>query len=204
MPPYQWCISAVPWLRRLVTRLSQRRPGFATGSIHVGFVVDKVAMGQVFLRVLCFFFKISQSINQSINQSISQSMVYKHPSLSAVNWFQKKQSTKWNSINGVTQKGKRSGTKISNMILHYHGFRQERYSETALSEAHYSGDTCIYLYHCLLFLSHCVVSVEINYVWVIIRWVCINMKLLFMWYTLSASCCAGHYIWCFDMKLCMW
>jgi hypothetical protein len=41
------------------------------------------------------------------------------------------------------QKGKRSETKISNIILHYRGFRQERYSETALSEAHYSGG---YLY----------------------------------------------------------
>jgi hypothetical protein len=28
--------------------------GFAPGSIHVGFVVDKVALGQVFLRVLRF------------------------------------------------------------------------------------------------------------------------------------------------------
>jgi hypothetical protein len=33
---------------------SPRRPGFAPGSIHVGFVVDKVAVGQVFLRVLRF------------------------------------------------------------------------------------------------------------------------------------------------------
>jgi glycosidase len=36
---------AVPWLRRLVAGLSPRRTGFATGSIHVGFVVDKVALG---------------------------------------------------------------------------------------------------------------------------------------------------------------
>jgi hypothetical protein len=45
---------AVPWLRSLVTGLSPRRPGFAPGSIHVGFVVDNVALGQVFLRVLRF------------------------------------------------------------------------------------------------------------------------------------------------------
>jgi len=45
---------AVPWLRRLVAGLSPRRPGFAPGSVHVGFVVDKVALGQVFLRVLRF------------------------------------------------------------------------------------------------------------------------------------------------------
>jgi hypothetical protein len=44
----------------------------------------------------------------------------------------------------VTQKGKRSETKISNIILYYCGFRQERYSETALSEARYSGG---YLYN---------------------------------------------------------
>jgi hypothetical protein len=49
------CIGAVSWLRSLVTGLSPRRPGFTPGSIHVGFVVDKVALGQVFLRVLRFF-----------------------------------------------------------------------------------------------------------------------------------------------------
>jgi hypothetical protein len=36
---------AVPWL---VADLSTRRPGFDAGSFHVGFVVDKVALGQVF------------------------------------------------------------------------------------------------------------------------------------------------------------
>jgi hypothetical protein len=35
--------------------LPPRRPGFDPGSVHVGFVVDKVALGQVFLRVLRFF-----------------------------------------------------------------------------------------------------------------------------------------------------
>jgi hypothetical protein len=34
--------------------LSPRRPGFDPGSVHVGFVVDKVALGQVFPRVLRF------------------------------------------------------------------------------------------------------------------------------------------------------
>jgi hypothetical protein len=38
------------WLRSLVAGLSLRMPG----SMHVGFVVDKVALGQVFLRVLRF------------------------------------------------------------------------------------------------------------------------------------------------------
>jgi hypothetical protein len=45
---------AVPWLRSLAAGLSPRRPGFAPGWIHVGFVVDKVALGQVFLQVLRF------------------------------------------------------------------------------------------------------------------------------------------------------
>jgi hypothetical protein len=45
---------AVPWLRSLVAGLSPRRPGFAPGSIHVGLVVEKVSLGQAFLRVLRF------------------------------------------------------------------------------------------------------------------------------------------------------
>jgi hypothetical protein len=36
------------WLRALVAGLSPRRPGFDLGPVHVGFVVDKVALGQVF------------------------------------------------------------------------------------------------------------------------------------------------------------
>jgi pantoate kinase len=38
-----YVLMAVPWLRLLV---SPRRPGFDSGSVHVGFVVDKVALGQ--------------------------------------------------------------------------------------------------------------------------------------------------------------
>jgi hypothetical protein len=45
---------AVPWLRRLVASLSSRRLGFEPGSVHVGFVVDKAALGQVFPRLLRF------------------------------------------------------------------------------------------------------------------------------------------------------
>jgi hypothetical protein len=47
-------VKAVPWLKRLVAGLSPRRPGFDPGSVHVGFVVDKVALGQVFPGVLLF------------------------------------------------------------------------------------------------------------------------------------------------------
>jgi hypothetical protein len=49
----------VPWLRRLVAGLPLRRPGFDPGSVHVGFVVSKVALGQVFLRVVGFPLSIS-------------------------------------------------------------------------------------------------------------------------------------------------
>jgi hypothetical protein len=38
--------------KRLVAGLSLRRPVFAPWSVHVGFAVDKVALGQVFLLVL--------------------------------------------------------------------------------------------------------------------------------------------------------
>jgi hypothetical protein len=42
---------AVPWLSY---GLSQRRPGFEPRPIHVGFVIDTVALRQVFLRALLF------------------------------------------------------------------------------------------------------------------------------------------------------
>jgi hypothetical protein len=38
----------------LVAGFSLQSPGFASRAAHVGFVVDKVALGQVFLRVLRF------------------------------------------------------------------------------------------------------------------------------------------------------
>jgi hypothetical protein len=34
--------------------LSERMPGFSPASVHLGTVVDKVALGQVFLRVFRF------------------------------------------------------------------------------------------------------------------------------------------------------
>ena len=49
-------LMAVPWLRLLVAGLPPRRPGFDPGPVHVGFVVDKVALGQVLPRVLRFSF----------------------------------------------------------------------------------------------------------------------------------------------------
>jgi hypothetical protein len=44
---------AVPWLRRLDSGLSQQGPGFTPGSVRVKFV-DKVVLGQIYLRVLRF------------------------------------------------------------------------------------------------------------------------------------------------------
>jgi hypothetical protein len=42
---------AVPWLKEFVTDLLPQRPGFDPRLVHVGFVVDEVALGQVFLKV---------------------------------------------------------------------------------------------------------------------------------------------------------
>jgi hypothetical protein len=44
----------VPELRRLVAGFSPQRPGFEPRSGHVGFVVDKVALGQVFSEYFGF------------------------------------------------------------------------------------------------------------------------------------------------------
>jgi hypothetical protein len=48
-------IEAVPWFRQLVTGLSPWRPGFTPGSVHVGLMVDKVALGQVFSEIHNWF-----------------------------------------------------------------------------------------------------------------------------------------------------
>jgi hypothetical protein len=49
----------VPWLRRLAAGLPPRRPGFDPGSVNVEFVVDKVALGQVFTEYFGFPLSIS-------------------------------------------------------------------------------------------------------------------------------------------------
>jgi hypothetical protein len=48
-------LRAVPWLRRLAAGFPPRRPEFNPGSARVGFVVEKVALGQVFSCVLRFY-----------------------------------------------------------------------------------------------------------------------------------------------------
>jgi hypothetical protein len=45
---------AVPQLRRLVAGFLSRRHGFEPRSGHVGFIVDKVALGQVFSEYFGF------------------------------------------------------------------------------------------------------------------------------------------------------
>jgi hypothetical protein len=52
-----------------VVSLSPRGPRFAPGSIHVKFVVDKVALGQVFLRVLRFAPSIGYIIPPSLSKT---------------------------------------------------------------------------------------------------------------------------------------
>jgi hypothetical protein len=43
-------LMTMPWLRQIVASLSPRR----LRSVHVGFVVDRVALGQVFSKFLSF------------------------------------------------------------------------------------------------------------------------------------------------------
>jgi hypothetical protein len=47
-----YVVKAMPWLRLLLAGLSPQRPGFAPKTVHARFAVDKVALGQVSLRVL--------------------------------------------------------------------------------------------------------------------------------------------------------
>lgn len=46
--------AVVLWVRWLVADLSSRRSGFDPRPFHVGFMVDKVLLGSLFLRVLWF------------------------------------------------------------------------------------------------------------------------------------------------------
>jgi hypothetical protein len=53
---------AVPWLRQLVTGLSLQTPRLTLVSLHVGFVVGKVALGQLFLRSLQFHHQYDSAV----------------------------------------------------------------------------------------------------------------------------------------------
>jgi hypothetical protein len=56
---------AVPQLKRLVAGFPPQRPGFEPGSGHVGFGVDKVALGQVFSEY--FGFPCQSSFHQFLH-----------------------------------------------------------------------------------------------------------------------------------------
>jgi hypothetical protein len=56
---------AVPQLKRLVAGFPPRRPRFEPGSSHVGFLVDKVALGQVFSEY--FGFPYQSSLHQILH-----------------------------------------------------------------------------------------------------------------------------------------
>jgi hypothetical protein len=59
-------------LKRLVAGFPPRRPWFEPGSDHVGFVVDKVALGQVFSEYFGFPY-----------QSLFHQLLHNHPHLSS-------------------------------------------------------------------------------------------------------------------------
>ena len=46
---------SLPWLRQLVAGLSLWTLIFSPMSVHMGFMVDKVALGQIFLNIAWFF-----------------------------------------------------------------------------------------------------------------------------------------------------
>jgi hypothetical protein len=47
-------VVAMPWLRQLVIGLSPQQPKFMPSSVDVRFVVDRVALEEIFLRILHF------------------------------------------------------------------------------------------------------------------------------------------------------
>jgi hypothetical protein len=49
------CTGVLLWLMLLVASLSQQRPGFMPVSVPVGFVVDRVVLGEVSLPVIRFY-----------------------------------------------------------------------------------------------------------------------------------------------------
>jgi len=58
--------------RQLVACLSSRRTGFDPRSVHVRLVVDRMALGQVFLRILRFFPCLYHSISAAYSSSFTR------------------------------------------------------------------------------------------------------------------------------------
>jgi hypothetical protein len=57
--PFFRLVQAVPLHRWLVTRLPQWGPKFNSRQVHVGFAVEKVALGQAFFWIIHFFLSLS-------------------------------------------------------------------------------------------------------------------------------------------------
>jgi len=74
----------MPWLRWLVTDLSRWTPGFSTWSFHLGFMMDKVALGPV----LCKYFSFPH-YHHSISAPTHSFLYHQHHMVLAVdNIFQ--------------------------------------------------------------------------------------------------------------------
>ena len=59
----------------IIASLSSRRPGFDSRPIHVRFVIDRVALGQVFLRTLQFLSVSIISLILHINSQLNSSLL---------------------------------------------------------------------------------------------------------------------------------
>jgi hypothetical protein len=59
----QLLVFAVPEFRRLIAKLSPRRPVFSPGAVHVIFVVEKLLLWQIFLQEHRFFRESYYSAN---------------------------------------------------------------------------------------------------------------------------------------------
>jgi hypothetical protein len=143
----------VPWLRRLVADLPQRRIVFEPGSVHVGFVVDKVALGQVFLWVLRFS-SVSIIIQPGLHTHTSSSGGRTiAPLVAAVRRHSLTPSTKekldpcvvevlcllcytdWNFkyyLDNILLRGIKHTAEIQNLTLNKHLKRQETYTKYRL------------------------------------------------------------------------
>jgi hypothetical protein len=60
----------LPWLRRLIAHVSPPKSEFDPRPVHVGFMVNKVALVQGFLRVLRFHTVICQLLAVSLRNEL--------------------------------------------------------------------------------------------------------------------------------------
>jgi hypothetical protein len=71
----QNCIHKLYEFLTIVASLSPRRPGFDSRPIHVRFVIDRVALGQVFLRILQFLSVSIISLVLHIHSQLNSSLL---------------------------------------------------------------------------------------------------------------------------------